>query len=220
MTGQKDRYSTTEKLWDLDDKQLTTPKHDELVLQLMDKNYLKEKIISPFLDGSIIKIRAEHPLTGNNNFIIGYLDVFLEVETPISIKTHPDDTILIKCPHCGIHISSTLASVEELIKTKKEVGHNTCYGDRKFVVTEDIIDRSLPPQKHEYYIECKPTINSFGETLRQLRTYQNHIQRYSARYNPRENHQLFPSKWEYILFTPDLRFKDAFESQGIKVISP
>lgn len=32
LTGKKDRFTTHEKLWDLDDKQLTTPKHDELVL--------------------------------------------------------------------------------------------------------------------------------------------------------------------------------------------
>ena len=41
MTGQKNRFKTTEKLWDLDDKQLKTPKHDAMVLWLMDKdNYI------------------------------------------------------------------------------------------------------------------------------------------------------------------------------------
>ena len=38
MTGQKNRFKTTEKLWDLDDKQLKTPKHDAIVLWLMDKD--------------------------------------------------------------------------------------------------------------------------------------------------------------------------------------
>ena len=38
MTGQKNRFKTTEKLWDLDDKQLKTPKHDAMVLWLMDKD--------------------------------------------------------------------------------------------------------------------------------------------------------------------------------------
>ena len=33
MTGQKDRYTTQEKLWKLDDEQLTTPKHDDMVLE-------------------------------------------------------------------------------------------------------------------------------------------------------------------------------------------
>ena len=37
MTGEKNRYTTHEQLWKLDDKQLKTPKHDELVLQLLNK---------------------------------------------------------------------------------------------------------------------------------------------------------------------------------------
>jgi hypothetical protein len=36
MTGEKNRYTTTEKLWKIDDKHLSTPKHDELVLQLLN----------------------------------------------------------------------------------------------------------------------------------------------------------------------------------------
>ncbi len=51
------------------------------------------------------------------------------------------------------------------------------------------------------YIEAKPKIYSFGDTLRQLRTYENYIQKYKI-----------------YLFTKDLRFKDAFESQEIQVI--
>ena len=55
MTGQKNRFKTTEKLWNLDDKQLKTPKHDAMVLWLMDKdNYInyfdfpkKIKLICP-----------------------------------------------------------------------------------------------------------------------------------------------------------------------------
>ena len=37
MTGEKNRFKTTEQLWKLDDKQLKTPKHDAMVLWLMDK---------------------------------------------------------------------------------------------------------------------------------------------------------------------------------------
>lgn len=40
MTGEKDRFKTHEKLWNLDDKQLTTPKHDEMVLKLFNRDYL------------------------------------------------------------------------------------------------------------------------------------------------------------------------------------
>ena len=53
------------------------------------------------------------------------------------------------------------------------------------------------------YIEVKPKIASFGATLRQLRTYQE--------YEPNAVGNTY-------LFTGDLRFKDAFESQGVQVI--
>jgi len=35
MTGQKDRYTTTEKLWKLDDQLLSTPKHDEQGIKVL-----------------------------------------------------------------------------------------------------------------------------------------------------------------------------------------
>src|SRR5574344_1951806 len=38
MTGEKNRYKTHEQLWKLDDGGLSTPQHDELVLQLINSN--------------------------------------------------------------------------------------------------------------------------------------------------------------------------------------
>ncbi|MGB8233824.1 MAG: hypothetical protein WCE60_07525, partial [Methanobacterium sp.] len=55
------------------------------------------------------------------------------------------------------------------------------------------------------YIEVKPEIDSFGTTLRQLNTYKSLVDGSSGNIYP---------------FTDDLRFKEQFESQGIKVISP
>ncbi len=37
MTGEKNKFTTTEKLWKLDDETLSTPKHDEMVLWLLEK---------------------------------------------------------------------------------------------------------------------------------------------------------------------------------------
>lgn len=76
MTGQKDRYSTQEKLWKLDDEQLATPKHDELVLTLLNKNYSKNKF-KEFLD-DIIDISSEVPITTKNGFIVGYWDIVIK----------------------------------------------------------------------------------------------------------------------------------------------
>lgn len=91
MTGQKNRYSTTEKLWNLDDKQLKTPKHDAMVLWLLDKNNLKplissckiqvgfstikEVICNEFYDE--ISITSEKPLMSSNTFVGGYADLFI-----------------------------------------------------------------------------------------------------------------------------------------------
>ncbi len=55
------------------------------------------------------------------------------------------------------------------------------------------------------YIEVKPEIDSFGTTLRQLNTYKSLVE---------------GSSGNIYLFTEDLRFKEQFESQGIKVIRP
>ena len=54
------------------------------------------------------------------------------------------------------------------------------------------------------YIEVKPKISSFGATLRQLKTYQKYQRGAIGR---------------TYLFTKDLRFKEAFENQGIRVIT-
>ena len=48
MTGQKNRFSTTEKLWNLDDKQLKTPAHDAMVSWLLDENNAKQ-ILKPLM---------------------------------------------------------------------------------------------------------------------------------------------------------------------------
>jgi hypothetical protein len=134
MTGQKDRYSTTEKLWNLDDEQLTTPKHDELVLMLSNKDYSKSKF--DIID--VETIDYEVPLKTCSGFIVGYWDV--------------------------------------------------------------VINKS---SYHALFIECKPYVDSFGKVMRQINTYKEYTNGYKI-----------------YLFTPDIRFKEAFESQGIKVISP
>ena len=61
-----------------------------------------------------------------------------------------------------------------------------------------------------FLIEIKPTVKSFGETLRQLNFYKNHFyQRDSC-----EN-EIIP---KICLMTTKTQFKEAFEKQGIIVI--
>lgn len=79
MTGQKNRYKTTEKLWDLDDKQLKTPKHDAMVLWLMDNLYpYHSKIFNEIInerDVCDVQISSEVPIMSSNTFIAGYGDI-------------------------------------------------------------------------------------------------------------------------------------------------
>lgn len=147
MTGEKNRYSSVEKLWKLDDETLKTPRHDEMVIWLLNKTNIK-KILPPLHENfdetldKYIRIESEVPITTHNKFIVGYWDIVVSVRTK--------DNLL------------------------------------------------------SAYIEVKPTVVSFGATLRQIKTYQQYI---------------YMSVGNTYLFTDNMRFKDAFESQGIKVIS-
>jgi hypothetical protein len=67
---------------------------------------------------------------------------------------------------------------------------------------EQCIEELIP----KFYIEVKPTIESYGAVIRQLKTYQNYLPK--GEFN------------EVCLLTPDTRFDEAFKQQGIQVISP
>ena len=83
MTGQKNRFKTTEKLWDLDDKQLKTPKHDAMVLWLMDKDNYSQclnidnviKIGENKYSLTDTKVLSEVPIMSSPTFIAGYADL-------------------------------------------------------------------------------------------------------------------------------------------------
>ena len=83
MTGQKNRFKTTEKLWDLDDKQLKTPKHDAMVLWLMDKDnysqYLSFDNVVKSCDRKYslaeTRVLSEVPIMSSPTFIAGYADL-------------------------------------------------------------------------------------------------------------------------------------------------
>lgn len=166
MTGEKNRNTTTEKLWNLDDTTLRTPAHDEMVLWLLNKDNIKS-LFPEFIDEDI-KIISEDPLTAGNGFLVGYLDI---------------------------------------------------------VINYNLLREDIPDTYRKYsginpmckYIEVKPIISSFGSTLRQLNTYIHYLNRKEL-HNSRTLTQCnIPV--EMYLFTTDLRFKEAFESQGIKVLT-
>lgn len=234
MTGEKNRYTTTEKLWNLDDKTLSTPAHDEMVLWLLNKDnicsilpgtsdFLKDTYLRTALkynsdldqdwndiwwnlleDNTLPKsvgteyeylqeeynigkyllkrhpnelsTLSEVPITAENGFLVGYSDIVLQLKVPYFIT---DNLVHYRDKERPVDAGHTICN--------KRV-HNTQ------VIHKIYFDR--------LYIEVKPVIKSFGETLRQLNTYK---------------HYLHMSK--LYLFTTDLRFKEAFESQGIEVLT-
>ncbi len=207
MTGHKDRFKTFEKMAGLEDKQLATPKHDEMVIWLLNIENLK--IVIPelsnwidlidkaydedykFIENEVKRIENGEGSYYNNDRVLEqfkkYLkkskpEIIINSEVPIKdnndfINGYWDIEILIKAIIKPVRIG-----IEDAQNAK---------------VLYEIPDR--------IYIEVKPKIDSFGTTLRQLNTYKS----------------LIPgSSGNIYLFTEDLRFKEQFEFQGIKVINP
>lgn len=199
MTGEKNRGVSLEKLWKIDDKDLSTPEHDELVIMLLDHEYLEKMFSDNFdlINIKIVNVQSEVPLTqGYNHFVFGFVDVVA------TITCSEDNNTNLKCPHCGDVKTYGKEIVIEAID-KKTVA--TCRGCNKtFVVTSELTSTSIYNETKKFYIECKPMIYSFGETLRQIQLYKTAT--------PKDSY--------FILFTPDTKFKKQFESQNITVITP
>jgi hypothetical protein len=279
LTGEKNRYKTHEQLWKLEDGELSTPQHDELVFHLLNEDNIiklikcldiatydcdtyfttKENLINgvkqdirnkctryeKVSDEQISKIeddiesfvnehlninlnnvysmfetlgslpaisdiKSEVPITsGYNNFIIGYIDIQFKIKT-LDIKTvEPIETRyklnymkskyeydeMCRCkviPNEKITHDGTLKGSGTLCRYIS--GHSTYNGC------------NLRDSINEFKIinvEVKPKIKSFGETLRQINTYR----------------ETSPNA-TYIIYTPDVRFKAAFETQWVKLITP
>ena len=152
MAGEKNKWTTLEKKYGFEDKELTTPKHDDLVIKLLDKNYFIKYIIREYSEGlfdlETLDIKSEIPIHSYNSFIIGYWDI----------------------------VASCISS-----------NHKT---------------------KYYLMVEVKPSIRSFGETLRQINTYKSFFRKVKTEVNL------------VFIFSPDLRFKEQFEGQDIYVRSP
>ena len=233
MTGEKNRYSTVEKLWKLDDTTLKTPKHDELVIWLLNSENVAKVIpkVHNFLDDTNFTVKLNTGFgfsTKLNKFLERLMTGEKELET--------QEVTILKAHFKTDNEEAVQQWWEELILVYETEYQDFYKNHKKYITLESevplmasnnflvgywdiVISPFIGPlytnnfafewntfsDIPKLYIEVKPTIDSFGATLRQLRTYQEYER--GARGNT-------------YLFTPDLRFKDAFESQGIKVISP
>lgn len=247
MTGEKNRYSSLEKLWKLDDETLKTSKHDEMILYLFNKNniktifpeiiqYLKEKKEKTYYlnrgDGfttledfwervkigdsisiidakKVIEGRRGYLYTNNTEEIIDEWGGIIDEYRSIIL---PEREIAIRSEVPIITKKDFLVGYWDIVITLKEPYWQGYYfgktwKDAEIKTWNEEPPLIYPPPKFHsrYFIEVKPKINSFGATLRQLRTYQ--------QYEPNSVDNTY-------LFTSDLRFKDAFECQGIPVIPP
>jgi hypothetical protein len=186
MTGEKNRFKTHEQLWKLDDGELSTPQHDELVLHLMNPNNLNK--LNIFKKDNLFNIIETSK--GNTYYEESNLDEFsvynkLYTTTKEIIESQLYDLIVEKPIKSGNFI---VGYADVFLNYYNEI----------FISEYDYF-----VFYYQIIIEAKPKIKSFGETLRQLRTYQE--------YCPRAN---------IFLYSPDQIFKKAFESQGIGFITP
>jgi hypothetical protein len=193
MTGQKNRFK-------MDDEDFNDPTHDEIIIRLLYIDNLKALIPEVSLLPDQIKWITQTHRTDRryeliqlkkidiNYFYIEKMETgkynrtFKLVKETISIKS---EVPIMRARTCSI------LGYFDIVFEREGLLKNEIAGNRKI--------------RSALYIKVKSKIRSFGETLRQLKTY--------------ETYQAF-SKGNIYLVTPDLKFKEAFESQGVHVISP
>lgn len=228
------------KLPGLNDEMLRTPAHDEMILWLLNKENIRK--VLPLVD-DFLKVKTKSVIVNSRDNRIqnyecswnrGYDD---QVKNPIKyIQNGTIPNFQERCreqmelwwkriveiySNCNTYnLPPRDISIESEVPITIErnfiVGYwdvvillkDYCYNKYWFVLSWRNVGNNADDGEHEFfervYIEVKPKIQSFGDTLRQLRTYQNFVPE---------------SKGNIYLFTKDLTFKDAFESQGIKVIT-
>lgn len=235
MTGEKNRYTTTEKLWDLDDTLLKTPAHDEMVLWLLNKDNVIS-LLTPIFDPKDPSVFLNLKNYKGTDFRYedksNFLKDLIRYEQPPENKYIEEimgrwNELHIQCNMLLTVFKSSgrlgIDKIESKVPLTAKNGFLVGYTDIKITLSNTQIDyenflikvHGLPDV---IYVEVKPTIKSFGETLRQLNTYRHYIGLNSGYFDKydREWHDI---PYELYLFTTDLRFKEAFESQGIKVLT-
>lgn len=148
MTGEKNRFKTTEKLWDLDDKQLKSPNHDAMVLWLMDETNLKNtikfhcKLIDTYewyddicgeneVITDIISIASEKPIVASSNgFIGGYADLTgsWKYTKCVEYVECPLDIQWVK----KIKEAETVSDIEKLVKEYGADSFSRCLKDEYY----------------------------------------------------------------------------------------
>lgn len=228
MTGEKNRFKTFEKMNKLDDRQLSTPEHDELVLELLNPvNHI------PFLKCIGYNTECNASVSNKECNVVGEIDN----DTKRLLIERANQNLAVKINNMALPRVKTevpvVSGYNNFVIGYIDVTYNVPVEDYYKIKSNDITHINgarLNISGTVYFkndsfkhinsnhkgdtayklinIEVKPYVESFGETMRQLNTYRLHFMKdgdYTA---------------EFVIFSPDTRFKEAFEAQGIKFVSP
>lgn len=145
MPKKKSRIKSLDQFWKIDDEQLKTPEHDEMLLWLLKKENLKNIIISKDQeaanwDWEHVKIHAEEFIVSNSGFRVGAPDIIFVVPRYICKNCNFSHKNMDNCPSCD---------------------------------SDDVEMYPIDHQHHysRYFIEIKPEIENFGVTLRQMKLF-------------------------------------------------
>jgi hypothetical protein len=141
VSTEKNSAKTLIERFGFKDYELTTPRHDEILLWLMQKqNVLKMlcnlKILDGQKDDSIRSIEAEHPILGYNNYNIGFVDLALRIYDDFS------QMILIE-------IKPKIVSIGECLR---QISFYRSHIKRQ-------LERELPPIWHSQFVIVTDTPN-------------------------------------------------------------
>lgn len=204
---------------------LTTPKHDEMVLWSLNKHNIlphinfKNNKIKPSL---ILSLEYDEfkSVVKSNIFKNGYESLISDLQNKTHTKKYNEtielnwDTLNDDYGAIKSYINYISDNWDDFIKIESEVpvtarnGYVVGYLDIKVSMDDFEKKHGVFTLKYQFsqidnnYIEIKPKIYSFGDTLRQIMKYQKHLK-----------------KGDFYLFTDDMKFKNAFVSQGIKVLN-
>ncbi len=140
-------YKTLDRWWKIDDEQLKTTEHDDLLIWLLKKDNLKKIITSKDpeainWDWENVKIHAEEFIIAENGYRVGAPDIIFSIPRSSSNECETNSTNKNLSAHCD--------------SDGKKSGYNSHEHYQHY---------------SRYFIEIKPKIKNFGTTLRQLKLY-------------------------------------------------
>jgi len=145
MVEKRTRTKSLDQFWKIENEQLKTPEHDQMLLWLLKKENLKNIISSKDLeavnwDWAHVKIHAEEYIVSSSGFRVGAPDIIFVVPRYICKNCDLTHKNRYKCPNCDS---------EDIVKFSDDHPHHYS----------------------RYFIEILPQIENFGATLRQLKLY-------------------------------------------------